>query len=70
MNQKTTLPKVKDIKHKWYLIDAKDQILGRLATKATDLLRGKESLDYTPFFDQGNYVCIINASQIKLQEIN
>jgi len=66
MNQKTTLPKVKDIEHKWYVIDATDEILGRLATKAADLLRGKNSVDYTPFYDQGNHVCIINASKIKV----
>jgi len=66
MNQKTTLPKVKDIKHQWYIFDATDQILGRLSTKIADLLRGKNSIDYTPFYDQGNYVCIINASKIKV----
>ena len=66
MNQKTTLPKVKDIKHQWYIIDATNQVLGRLSTKVADLLRGKNSIDYTPFYDQGNYVCIINASKIKV----
>jgi large subunit ribosomal protein L13 len=66
MNQKTTLPKVKNIVPKWYLIDATDQILGRLSTRVADLLRGKNSVDYTPFYDQGNFVCVINASKIRV----
>ena len=66
MNQKTTLPKAKEIKAKWYIVDAKDQVLGRLATKVATVLRGKNSVDYTPFYDQGNYVCVINAEKIKV----
>jgi len=66
MNQKTTLPQVKNIEAKWYLIDAENQILGRLATKIATVLRGKNSVDYTPFYDQGNFVCVINAEKIKV----
>ena len=49
---------------KWYLIDAKDKILGRLSTQASKLLIGKNTSYYTPGVDQGNYVIIINASKI------
>lgn len=66
MNQKTTLKKVKDIKHKWYLIDATDQVLGRISTQIAVLLRGRDDVDYTPFYDQGNYVIVTNVSKIKI----
>lgn len=63
---KTFLPKVDKIEHKWYLIDAKDKILGRLSTKIADLLRGKQKRIFTPFFDIGDYVVVINAEEVKL----
>ncbi|MCK4338446.1 MAG: 50S ribosomal protein L13 [Candidatus Cloacimonetes bacterium] len=63
---KTFLPKVNKIEHKWYLIDAKDKILGRLSTKIADLLRGKQKRIFTPFFDIGDYVVVINAEEVKL----
>ncbi|MFA4930612.1 MAG: 50S ribosomal protein L13 [Patescibacteria group bacterium] len=50
----------------WHLIDAQDQILGRLATKVARLLMGKNKPQYTPLFDSGDYVVIVNAKQIKL----
>ena len=51
---------------KWYVIDAKDQILGRLATQATTVLMGKNKNTYTPFLENGDYVIIINAEKIKI----
>ena len=50
---------------KWYVIDAKDQILGRLASKASTVLMGKNKNTYTPFLENGDYVIIINAEKIK-----
>ena len=50
---------------KWYVIDAEDQILGRLATKASTVLMGKNKSTYTPFLESGDYVIIINAEKIK-----
>ena len=50
---------------KWYVIDAEDQILGRLATKASTVLMGKNKNTYTPFLENGDYVIIINAEKIK-----
>ena len=50
---------------KWYVIDAEDQILGRLATKASTILMGKNKNTYTPFLENGDYVIIINAEKIK-----
>lgn len=51
---------------KWYLIDAKGKILGRLATQVATILSGKNKPTYTPFMDLGDYVVIINAEKIKV----
>jgi len=51
---------------KWYVIDAEDQILGRLATKASTILMGKNKNTYTPFLENGDYVIVINAEKIKI----
>jgi large subunit ribosomal protein L13 len=66
MNAKTYQPKVKEIKRTWHLIDAKDQILGRLATKVATLLIGKHKADYSPHLDSGDFVVIVNAEKIEL----
>lgn len=50
----------------WHLIDAQDQILGRLSTKIARILMGKNKPNYTPLFDCGDYVVVINAQNIKL----
>ena len=55
-----------DIKQDWYLIDAKDKILGRLATEVAKRLRGKHKPEYTPHMDTGDYIVIINADKIKV----
>ena len=51
---------------KWILIDANDQSLGRIATRVSDLLRGKHKPQYTPNNDCGDFVVVINASKLKL----
>lgn len=56
----------KDIKREWHLIDAKDQILGRVATKITKLLQGKHKTYYVPHLDCGDYVVVINSDGVKL----
>jgi large subunit ribosomal protein L13 len=63
---KTYIPKPKDIKNEWLLIDATDQRLGRLATKVATLLRGKHKPEFTPFLDTGDFVVIVNAEKISL----
>jgi large subunit ribosomal protein L13 len=63
---KTYMAKKEDIKRQWYLLDAKDKILGRLATKAAVLLRGKHKPIFTPHVDTGDGVIIINAAKIKV----
>jgi large subunit ribosomal protein L13 len=63
---KTYTAKVDEIKRNWYLIDAKDIPLGRIATQAAIILRGKHKRSYTPNYDMGDFVVIINAKDIKL----
>ena len=63
---KTTSIRVAEITHDWYLIDAKNQILGRLASQAAQLLRGKNLPNFTPHMDMGNFVIIINADKVKV----
>ncbi len=55
-----------EVKRNWYLIDARGQILGRLASKIAKLLQGKHRVDYTPHVDQADFFVIINADKIKL----
>ena len=63
---KTYLPKVGQIEHKCYLIDAQDKVLGRVAAKAASVLRGKHKRIYTPFLDTGDMVVIINAGKVRV----
>src|SRR5438105_13508972 len=51
---------------KWHVIDAKDQVLGRLASHAASLLRGKGKPTFTPYLDEGDFVVVLNAGQVKL----
>ncbi len=63
---KTYLPKVDKIQRNWVLIDAKDQILGRLAVRIADILRGKNKPVFTSHLDCGDFVVVINAEQVAL----
>src|SRR5258708_22187776 len=63
---KTFLATAHEVKRKWWIIDAKDQILGRVAVKAANLLRGKEKIVFTPHVDTGDFVIVINAEKIRL----
>ncbi|MCD5383274.1 50S ribosomal protein L13 [candidate division WOR-3 bacterium] len=51
---------------RWYIVDADDKILGRLATRLATILRGKDNLKFTPNIDMGDYVICINASKVKV----
>ncbi|OQX70978.1 MAG: 50S ribosomal protein L13 [Candidatus Cloacimonas sp. 4484_275] len=63
---KTVTPKPEQIKQDWYVVDASDQILGRLATRVAAILRGKNKPYFSPHLDTGDYVVVINAEKIKL----
>ncbi len=62
----TYMPKAGDITRNWYLIDAEGQTLGKVATKAADLLRGKHKPTFVPHMDCGDHVIIINCDKIVL----
>ncbi len=60
----TYIPKGDDLARKWYVIDAKDKVLGKLATAAAEILTGKRKPTFTPFLDTGDHVVVINAAQV------
>lgn len=64
--QKTFSIKKNQIEKKWYVIDATDKIVGRLATEIAKILRGKHKPEFTPHMDMGDNVIVINADKIKL----
>lgn len=64
--EKTYLAKKEDIKRKWYLVDAQNKILGRLAARVAAILRGKHKAIYTPNIDTGDGVIVVNAAKIKV----
>ena len=63
---KTFSAKAQDVERKWYVIDAENQILGQVAVKAANILRGKNKTIFTPHVDTGDYVIIINAEKVVL----
>ena len=63
---KTYMEKKETVNRNWYVIDAENLPLGRVATKAANLLRGKHKVTFTPHIDCGDYVIIVNADKVKL----
>ena len=61
---KTYQPSVEDIKRDWYLVDAKDKVLGRMATRVATLLIGKHKRVYVPHLDLGDFVVVVNATGV------
>lgn len=60
------MPKEDEITRDWVVLDASDQVLGRLATEAARLLRGKHKPSFTPHLDTGDFVVVVNAEHVKL----
>ena len=63
---KTFSAKASEIERKWYIIDAKDQPLGRVAVRIANVLRGKNKAIFTPHVDTGDFVVVINAEKVWL----
>ncbi|MDE0097075.1 MAG: 50S ribosomal protein L13 [Gammaproteobacteria bacterium] len=61
---KTFSAKPKEVKRDWYLVDATDKVLGRLAAEVAHRLRGKHKPEYTPHVDTGDYIVVINAEKV------
>ena len=66
MQRKTRATKAKEVKRNWHLLDARGQVLGRLASQAAQLLMGKDKPNYVPYLDMGDYVVVVNAREIKV----
>ena len=62
----TFMAKKEEVQKKWYIIDAKDKVLGRLCTRIASVLRGKHKPIFTPHVDTGDYVVVINAEKVIL----
>lgn len=63
---KTTWAKKDELNRQWYMVDAENQILGRLASKIAVMLMGKNKPEYTPFIDTGDFVVVVNAEKIRV----
>ncbi len=63
---KTYMAKPDEVERKWYVVDAKGQTLGRLATRIASVLRGKGKPSYTPYTDMGDYVVVVNAEKVNV----
>jgi large subunit ribosomal protein L13 len=63
---KTYFATKENTEHKWYVVDATDKVLGRLASQIAKYLRGKHKPEYTPHADAGDYIVVINASKVKV----
>jgi len=64
--QKTWTAKAADLRSDWYVVDATDQVLGRLASGVAAILRGKHKRTYTPHLNSGDHVVVINAAKVKV----
>ena len=63
---KTYIAKKETARHNWYVVDATDKTLGRLATTVANYLRGKHKAEFTPHVDTGDYVVVVNAEKIRV----
>jgi len=73
LSYKTVSAKKEEVARKWYIVDAENEIVGRMCTQIATVLRGKHKPEYTPHVDTGDYVIVINADKVrftgnKLQE--
>ena len=62
----TPMVSVKDVRHDWYVVDASNQVLGRLATRIAMVLSGKHRPGYVPYLDTGDFVIVTNAEKVRL----
>ena len=63
---KTYSAKASEVNHDWFVVDASDKTLGRLASEIAHRLRGKHKAEYTPHVDTGDYIVVINAEKVKV----
>lgn len=63
---KTFMARPQDVVRKWYIVSAENEVLGRLATRVADTLRGKKKVTFTPHVDTGDFVIVTNAEKVRL----
>ena len=63
---KTSVPSIDSVNRQWFLVDAENQTLGRLATEVASVLRGKNKPNFTPHLDTGDFVVVVNAEKIRV----
>ena len=63
---KTISAKPADVKHEWFVIDATDKVLGRVASEVALRLRGKHKAIYTPHVDTGDFIVVVNAAKLRV----
>ena len=66
MGSATPVVSAKDVRHDWYVVDATDQVLGRLATRVARVLSGKHRPGFVPYLDTGDFVIVTNADKVRL----
>ena len=66
LTKSTPSTRPQDVVRDWYVIDAEDVVLGRMATRIATVLRGKHKVTFTPHVDTGDYVIVVNAGKVKL----
>ncbi len=66
MSSGTPMVSEKDVRHAWYVVDATDQVLGRLATRVAKVLSGKHRANWVPYLDTGDFVVVTNAEKVRL----
>lgn len=66
LSPQTTSVRKQDVPHQWYVVDLKDVVLGRAAVQLANILRGKDKPSFTPNADCGDFVVVLNSSQVKL----
>ncbi|MFN2557433.1 MAG: 50S ribosomal protein L13 [Nitriliruptorales bacterium] len=63
---RTYSPSAREIQREWYVVDARDEVLGRLASRVAQILRGKHKPMFAPHLDVGDYVIVVNAAEVRL----
>ena len=66
MSSGTPMVKAADVRHDWHVVDAADEVLGRLATRVARLLSGKHRATWVPYLDTGDFVVVVNAAKVRL----
>jgi large subunit ribosomal protein L13 len=66
VDDRTFIPKESDIERRWFVVDAEGKVLGRLATRVAQIVRGKEKAYFTPHLDTGDFVVVVNADKVRV----